>query len=187
LLTRIREVRKSRGMTLQQVADGCLPPTTPQTIGRLETGIRTVSVPWLNRIAGALGVDAGELVTRPEQSDVPILATLDADGTHGSASPPPALLPRPAAGTVAIRVVGAVGEYRSGDDIWLRRLTPEDYAGALNRDLLVPRPDDRFLFARLIGREGQRLQLLPFGTGQRQTVVSDPPWAAVAVKLIRDL
>lgn len=187
MLTRIREVRKSRGMTLQQVADSCEPPTTPQTIGRLETGTRTVSVPWLNRIAGALGVDAGELVTRPDRRDVPILASLDAVGAHGSASQPPALPPRPEAGTVAIRVVGAVGDYRSGDEIWLRRIAPEDYAGALNRDLLVPRPDDRFLFARLIGREGQRLQLLPFGTGQRQTIISDPPWAAVAVKLIRDL
>jgi hypothetical protein len=43
------------------------------------------------------------------------------------------------------------------------------------------------LFGRLIGREGDRLHLLPFGAGQRQTVVTDPPWAAVAVRLIRNL
>ena len=53
--------------------------------------------------------------------------------------------------------------------------------------MLVPRPAGRFLFGRLIGREGDRLQILPFGAGQRQAVVTDPPWAAVAVKLIRSL
>ena len=56
MITRIREVRRARKMTLQDVADRCTPPTTPQTIGRLETGTRTVSVGWLNRIAAALGV-----------------------------------------------------------------------------------------------------------------------------------
>ena len=51
MITRIREVRRARNLTLQDVADRCDPPTTPQTIGRLETGTRTVSVGWLNRIA----------------------------------------------------------------------------------------------------------------------------------------
>ena len=49
------------------------------------------------------------------------------------------------------------------------------------------RPGGRFLFGRLIGREGDRLHLLPLGPGQRQTVLTDPAWAAVAVKLIRSL
>ncbi|HYN46273.1 MAG TPA: XRE family transcriptional regulator, partial [Allosphingosinicella sp.] len=71
--------------------------------------------------------------------------------------------------------------------IWLNRLAPEAFAGALNRDILVPRPAGRFLFGRLIGREDGKLHILPHGAGQRQTVVTDPPWAAVAVKLIRSL
>ena len=36
MITRIREVRRARKLTLQDVADRCTPPTTPQTIGRLE-------------------------------------------------------------------------------------------------------------------------------------------------------
>src|SRR3546814_4555548 len=56
MITRIREVRKAKGLTLEQVGALCVPPTTAQTIGRLETGTRTVSVNWLNRIARALGV-----------------------------------------------------------------------------------------------------------------------------------
>jgi transcriptional regulator with XRE-family HTH domain len=54
MLTRIREVLKAKGLTLHDVAARCVPPTTAQTIGRLETGTRTVSVGWLNRIAAAL-------------------------------------------------------------------------------------------------------------------------------------
>ena len=58
---------------------------------------------------------------------------------------------------------------------------------AINRDVLVPRPAGRFLFGRLIGREDGKLHLLPFGAGGRQTVVTDPPWAAMAVRLVRAL
>jgi len=50
MITRIRAVRKAKGLTLEQVGALCDPPTTAQTIGRLETGTRTVSVKWLNRI-----------------------------------------------------------------------------------------------------------------------------------------
>ena len=94
---------------------------------------------------------------------------------------------KPAPGLVAVTVASSSGDYRSGDEIWLNRIAPEAYASALNRDLLVPRPAGRFLFGRLIGREDGKLHLLPHGAGQRQTVVADPPWAAVAVKLIRTL
>ena len=187
MITRIREVRRARKLTLQDVADRCEPPTTPQTIGRLETGTRTVSVGWLNRIAGALGVEAADLVRLPDREDVPIAATLDHEGAHAPRQDGVVVPPRPASGLLAMTVASGVGDYRSGDEIWLRRLDPGEFAGALNRDVLLPRPAGRFIFGRLIGREENRLHVLPFGAGQRQTVVTDPAWAAVAVKLIRDL
>ena len=187
MITRIREVRRARKMTLQDVADRCDPPTTPQTIGRLETGTRTVSVGWLNRIAGALGVEASDLVQLPERADVPVAATLDHEGAHAPRREGVVVPPQTAPGLVAMTVSSGVGDYRSGDEIWLARLAPEQFSGALNRDLLVPRPAGRFLFGRLIGREDGKLHILPLGAGGRQTVVADPPWAAVAVKLIRSL
>jgi len=187
MITRIREVRRARKLTLQEVADRCDPPTTPQTIGRLETGTRTVSVDWLNRIAGALGVEAADLVTLPDREDVPIAATLDHDGAHAPRRDGVVVPPRPGPGLVAMTVGSGVGDYRSGDEIWLRRLEPQDFASALNRDVLVPRPAGRFIFGRLIGREAGKLLILPLGAGQRQTVVADPAWAAVAVKLVRTL
>jgi transcriptional regulator with XRE-family HTH domain len=187
MITRLRQVRRARRMTLQDVADRCRPPTTPQTIGRLETGTRTVSVGWLNRIAKALDVDSADLVTLPAREDIKVAATLDHDGAHAPRREGVAVPPSAAPGLVAMIVNAGIGDYRGGDEIWLQRLEPESYAGALNRDLLIPRPAGRFLFGRLIGREGDKLHILPLGTGQRQTVVTDPPWAAVAVRLIRSL
>jgi transcriptional regulator with XRE-family HTH domain len=187
MITRIREVRRARKLTLQDVADRCDPPTTPQTIGRLETGTRTVSVGWLNRIAHALGVEAGDLVSLPDRVGVPVVAMLDHDGAHAPRREGVAVPPQPGAGAVAVTVASGLGDYRSGDEIWCRRLEPEDYGQAMNRDVLVPRPSDRFLFGRLIGREEAKLHILPPGVGQRQIVVAAPPWLAVATRLIRSL
>lgn len=188
MITRIREVRRARGMTLDEVAKACRPATTPQTIGRLETGMRTVSIGWLNRIAAALGVTAADLVDNPEQRELQVIATLGANGTataprRAALMVPPTIAPD----QVGIGVAGSVGDYRAGDDIWCDRIEPADFARALNRDVLVPRPAGRFQFGRLIGREDGKLHLLPPGAGGRQQVVADPPWLAVAVKLVRSL
>ncbi|URW75158.1 helix-turn-helix domain-containing protein [Sphingomonas donggukensis] len=187
MITAIREVRRAKGMTLDDVARACVPPTTAQTIGRLETGTRTVSVGWLNRIAAALGVEASDLVTLPDRPDIAVAAVLDAAGAHAPRRAATVAPPRAEPGLVAVMVAGSVGDYRAGDHIWCERLAPDGFAGALNRDVLVPRPAGRYMFARLIGREGDRLHLLPLGSGARQQVVSDPPWIARAVRLVRGL
>lgn len=187
MITRIREVRRARRMTLDEVAKACSPATTPQTIGRLETGTRTVSVGWLNRIANALGVDAADLVDHPDRAELPVVAILGGNGATAPRRQALVVPPRVAGGQMAMTVSTSLGDYRAGDEIWLERLEPEDFASALNRDLLVPRPAGRFLFGRLIGREDGKLHLLPPGAGGRQSVVTDPPWAAVAVRLVRAL
>lgn len=58
--TRIREIRKLRGLTLEEVARDT--GTTPQTIQRLETDQMTVSLDWLERLAGALEVKPVDLL-----------------------------------------------------------------------------------------------------------------------------
>lgn len=187
MITCIREVRRAKGMTLQDVADACVPPTTAQTIGRLETGMRTVSVGWLNRIAGALGVEAADLVRLPEQVDLPVAAILSPAGVVAPRHADVALPPRPAPGQVAVTVDGGVGDYRAGDVLWCDKLAPDSFGNALNRDILVPRPAGRFLFGRLIGRDPAKLQLLPLGAGARQQVLADPAWIAVARLLVRSV
>lgn len=187
MITRIREARRAKKMTLQDVADRCDPPTTPQTIGRLETGTRTVSVGWLNRIAAALGVEAADLVDLPEREDLPLAALLGSEGAHAPRRPGLALPPRPDPGMIAVAVTAGIGDYRSGDEIWLERVGPDEFARALNRDVLIPRPAGRFFYGRLIGREDGKLHVLPLGAGQRQSVLSDPPWLGIAVRLVRNL
>ena len=187
MITRIREVRRARGMTLDDVARRCKPPTTPQTIGRLETGTRTVSVGWLNRIAEALGVEAQDLVEAGESAELRVAAIL---GTRGATAPTKAALvvpPRVEERQLAVLVGASVGDYRAGDEIWCDTLQPDEFARALNRDVLVPRPAGRFMFGRLINRDEERLQVLPLEAGGRQQVVANPPWLAVAVKLVRSL
>jgi len=188
MITRIRDVRRAKKLTLQDVADRCDPPTTPQTIGRLETGARTVSLAWLNRIAGALGVEATDLVEFADRhDDVPLAAEVGDDGAHAPRRAGVVLPPRPESGTMAVAVRSSVGDYRSGDEIWCLRLEPEAFGQALNRDVLVPRPAGRFLFGRLIGREKGKLHLLPLGRGRRQLVIADPPWMGIATILVRRL
>lgn len=187
MLHRIRDVRKARGLTLDEVAKACTPPTTAQTIGRLETGTRTLSLDWLNRIAAALGVDSSALVELPDRIDIPVAARLTADGARALTGSASLSAPQPSGTTQALVVETGVGDYRAGDEIWIETLGPDDFVRALNRDVLVPRPAGRFLFGRLIGREDGKLHLLPFGAGARQQVVADPPSIGMAVRLVRGL
>jgi transcriptional regulator with XRE-family HTH domain len=188
MITRIRDVRKARGLTLDDVAQRCDPPTTPQTIGRLETGTRTVSIGWLNRIARALGVDAQDLVaTDQAPAELKVAAVIGASGAAAPRKTSIVIPPRVMDGQVAVTVSSTVGNYRAGDEIWCDMLSPEDFGRALNRDVLVPRAAGRFLFGRLINRDVDKLQVLPLESGGRQQVVSNPPWIAVAAKLVRDL
>lgn len=191
MITRIREVRKAKRLTLHEVAARCEPPTTAQTIGRLETGLRTVSVGWLNRIAMALDVAPSELVTLPDRADVPVAAVLRADGISAPLKPAVLLPPAPNPTMVGLRVEVAQGDYRAGDQLWLERLEPADYARALNRDVLVPRSAGRFAFGRLAAtapdKNGARVQLLPLTPGARQQVIAEAPWIAVARVVVREL
>lgn len=185
MITAIREVRRAKGMTLDEVARACAPPTTAQTIGRLETGTRTVSVAWLNRIAAALGVDAADLVKLPAQEAIPVAALLGRDGAQAPRRSASLAAPRPAPGLVGVVVEASIGDYRAGDALWCERIAPGDFGTALNRDVLVPRSAGRFVFGRLIGHDDNRLHLQPLDPGTRQQVIADPPWLARVVNLLR--
>ena len=174
-------------MTLEDVARRCRPPTTAQTIGRLETGTRTVSVGWLNRIAQALDVDAQDLVAAAETAELKVAALLGPGGAMAPRKPAIIVPPRVDGQQIAIVVVGGVGDYRAGDELWCNTLKISDYSKAMNRDVLVPRPAGRFLFGRLINRDDDKLQILPLEAGGRQQVVANPPWLGVVAKLVRSL
>jgi len=185
--SRIRDVRRAKGYTLADVAARCKPQTTAQTIGRLETGTRVLSLIWINRIAAALGVDSSDLLALPDQQYVPVAAVFGADGTHAPTKEERIMVPSIGANMIGLRVASSTGEYRRGDELWLEQLAPETFGSAFNLDVLVPRPGGRFIFGRLLGREAGKLHILPLESGARQQVVADPAWIAKAVRLIRKL
>ena len=90
-------------------------------------------------------------------------------------------------GLVALDVEHGAGEYRAGDQLWLRQHGPQDFPRLLNRDVLVPRPGGRFAFGRMIDRDEARVAILAPGAGTRQVVVEHPAWIAVAEMLVRKL
>lgn len=187
MISCIRDVRRAKGFSLQDVADSCVPPTTAQTIGRLETGTRTLSLAWLNRIAAALGVTAADLVAWPARHDLPVVATLGPDGAVAPRRPATIIGPSPTPGQIAILVHAAIGDFRNGDEIWCDRLAPNDFASARNRDILLPLPAGRLLFGRLIGIDREDLRILSPVPGIPARIVTLPPWIAVAARLVRAL
>lgn len=190
MINRIRDIRREKGLTLADVAVRCSPPTTPQTIGRLETGMRNLSLGWMNRIAAALAVEP-ELLVRGEGVNAPrIVARLTEHGAEALPSPRDAILPTALAdegALLALAVETSAGEYRAGDQLWLREVPAERFGRLMNRDVLVPRSGGRFAFGRLIDHDGARVALLPPGLGQRQIVIDRPEWLAVAEMLVRRL
>lgn len=190
MINRIRDIRRQKGLTLADVAERCAPPTTAQTIGRLETGMRQLSLSWMNKIARALEVEA-ELLVRGEESDAPrYIARLTSEGAEALPAPRDAILPSALggeSGLVALAIEHGAGEYRSGDQLWLRQHGPQDFPRLLNRDVLVPRPGGRFAFGRMIDRDEARVAVLAPGAGSRQVVVEHPAWIAVAEMLVRKL
>lgn len=185
MTTRIREVRRARGLTLEDVARRCDPATTPQTIGRLETGMRTVSLPWLDRIAKAMDVDPHDLLVASEISELKVAAVLGPSGAIAPKKQAIVVPPQATGAQIAVLVGASTGDYRVGDELWCEILEPLNFGQALNRDVLIPRPGGRFLFGRLINRDEEKLQVLPLEAGGRQKVVPNPSWLAVARRLVR--
>lgn len=190
MINRIRDIRRQKSMTLADVAARCDPPTTAQTIGRLETGMRSLSLVWMNRIGAALGVEPQLLVKADEEMPARFVARLGPQGAEALANPMDAILPVALDGSarlMAMAVDASAGEYRAGDQVWIRQIEPEDFARAFNRDVLAPRPGGRFAFGRLIDQRDGRVALLPPGAGQRQVIIDRPAWLGLAEMLVRKL
>lgn len=193
MINRIREIRKARGLTLAELGEACDPPTTAQTIGRLETGMRSLSTKWMDRIGAALEVDPQMLVRSDTETRAQVVAELGLADPEALKQPREAILPTEIAASEAgadmlvVEVTASIGEYRPGDMVWLRQVQPDNAGPAMNRDCLIPRPGGRYAFGRLIDRKGSLVGILPAQAGHKQQVIDNPPWIAVAVMLVRPL
>lgn len=193
MINRIREIRKAKGMTLAQLAEACDPPTTAQTVGRIETGMRTLSIKWMDRLGAALSVDPETLVRSETQSRPNIIAELAMNEAVALPSPRETVMPHELAQgpddapRIVMEVTAPVSEYRPGDLIWLRRINPSQASSAINRDCLIPKSGGRFVFGRLIDTKGSLVGILPVQSGQKQQVIDNPEWIAVTQMLVRKL
>lgn len=190
MINRIRDIRRAKNLTLADVAARCVPATTPQTIGRLETGTRNLSLGWMNRIGAALEVDP-QLLVRGDAVEQPrLIARLGNSGAEALSVPRDAILPT-ALGIegrlVVVEVEVSMGEYRAGDQLWLRQSQSGNFSRQINRDVLASLPGGRLAFGRLIEQNGKRISLLPLGSGQPQIVVENPEWLATTEMLVRHL
>lgn len=77
---RIRDLRRERELTQEELAAKLGDETTIATVSRLESGRMTLTLPWMERIAAALGVSPHEIIARPEQGlrMVPLIGAISA-------------------------------------------------------------------------------------------------------------
>lgn len=73
---RIKDLRLAHGLTQQTL--GSRIGTTAATIQRLETGLRKLTVDWIEQIADGLGCDPGEILRRA--GEIPVVGYFELDG-----------------------------------------------------------------------------------------------------------
>lgn len=121
--------------------------------------MRTLSIDWVERIAGALGADPSELLSLPGEGDLQIAGRVAIDGSvtneKGRTISPRLLASEP----VVLRMERNTGAYREGDVIVCdasgggdRRADnfADNFRGSINQDCLVSLKDGRQFFARVI-------------------------------------
>jgi transcriptional regulator with XRE-family HTH domain len=187
--TKIRQIRKTRGLTLQALADEV--GTTPQTIQRLETNTMTVSVEWLARIGKALGLPPAALLADVTASAVRYLGDLNGDGTvqpvAATAQPLPLHITVPGDDPMAVTLLGRLGPYDAGTILIAARLAALDHAQADGRDCLVQLLTGQLLFRRIVHGHGGPTAFVPYDDRLGVERNLDIDWIAPVVMVVRYL
>jgi transcriptional regulator with XRE-family HTH domain len=192
MTTRIRELRKSKGWTLQDLAD--LVGTTPQTVQRLETNNMTVSLEWLRRFAGAFGVNVTTLLERPLRSPVRYFGEL---GVNGAITPAEPQNPHytnnklidmdiSASDPIAINLSVPLGRNRPGDILIADRLRTSDLNAAEGRDCVIQLVNGEVVFRRVKkARNGHEITMPGGKAAVEQNL--DIEWLAPVAMVVRYL
>lgn len=184
--SRIREIRREKGLTLQQVASKA--GTTAQTIGRLETGMRTLSINWVKRIAEALEADPSELLSLPGGGDISVSGEINRAGKITRREVGTIALRLAATNPVALRIKENMGQYRVGDTIVFDRKEDSDPSVFAGRECLVTLGDGREVFCRYIfSADNQLATIIPLSDRSDIEEEARIEQAAPAVALFRRL
>lgn len=186
--SRIREIRRSKGMTLQQVAEKA--GTTAQTIGRLETGMRTLSINWVRRIAEALDADPSELLSLPGGGDIIITGEINRAGEVRTKEVGTISLRLAASQPAAFRITENMGQYRVDDTIVFDRRGKADLGDCAGRECLVTLVDGREIFCKFVFTDETRLAtLIPLSDHaaiQEQVQIEEVALAAMLFRKLGD-
>lgn len=188
LHARLREIRKKKGMTLAEVAGRIAPePTTAQTIGRLETGMRTLTVDWVEKIAAAMDADPAELLALPSGGDIAVDGAVGRGGRVFAKAAGVVAMRLLAREPLALRLAEPLGQYRTGDVVVCERLARGDWGRAVGADCLIEDAGGRRLFAKLAALRGGRALLAPLASEGSVEDDVQVRMAAPAVALVRML
>jgi len=185
--TRIRQLRRMRGWTLQHLAD--LIGTTPQTVQRLETANMTVSMEWLQKFADAFDVHPADLIASRSSRELPFLGFLGKDGILRQQTREPQreetlAIDIPADHPVAVRVDEPVGDYRRGTILIANKFSGRDLSNVLGRDALVSLQGGQVLLRRVVKGRGETFTLVPLQADGDIRYDQTPEWAARIVMRI---
>lgn len=184
--SRIREIRRAKGLTLQQVGERA--GTTAQTIGRLETGMRTLSINWVQRIATALDAEPSALLSLPEGGDVTISGSVDSGGNIKEKRQGTLTLRFFASNPIAIQFDNNLGQYQQGDKIVCNEISIDDLGLAHGRDCLVRTLDSKLHFTKVLQeKKAGKVTLVPISASGSVMENCSVEMVAPAVTLIRNL
>ena len=156
--TRIRELRRERGWTLQDLAGRI--GTTAQTVQRLETQNMTVSTDWLEKFGEAFGMDPVSLFDNPPQDQATVAGIIQADGQVL----PPSSQHREAirfdsnivANPLVFWASERLGSVPEGAYLAVEKLEGRNIENAVGLDAVAALQDGRVVFGRIIrGAEGR--------------------------------
>ena len=184
---RIREFRKRRGLTLQELANRI--GTTPQTVQRLETAHMTVSTDWLERFAAAFEVHPAQLIAGSPDKQIPVVGRIGsrALGQLGLADDTPLALDAPGLNPVAVWLDEATGAYPAGSLMIGDRLSEEDLANAHGRDCLVATDGAALMLRRVILTAGLSIGLVPLTPSADVNMDAQVDWIAPLIMTVRYL
>lgn len=187
MTTRIREIRKRRGMTLQALAERV--GTTPQTIQRLETDNMTVSVEWLLRIAEALDLAAADLLDSPHQRRMlSYLGDLEMDGSvtvPADRLEPPLAVHVACDEPVAVKVKFSLGPFSDGTILVAEKLDRAQHNRADGRDCLVALRSGPVIFRRILVNGDGTKAFVPYIDRAAVDRDLDIDWIAPVIMSVR--
>lgn len=189
MTTRIREIRKGKGLTLEALAKAV--GTTAQTIQRLETNNMTVSIDWLTRIAAALGMSPAALLQDTPIGQVRLLGELDGAGVVAAtaASQRQKLLSIhvPGSDPVAVKITERFGPHEAGTILVANPLATSRMADADGRDCLVQTDGGPLLFRRIVLANGGMTTFVPYQDRARNEHDLKVDWLATVSMAVRYL